>query len=500
MPDADRDIVVQPGAPKTIEPFSGTFVSDPDATKFSLHAVVSGGTILYLPNGGNLSLGAGGVSLDATFDSADAINSYLGGIGFNPDGAYQAYISNKPLTSINGDVSLTISDDAGHFASVQSLIQTPTAPTPSISPLAIAFPNGNGSRNETFDGTSAIAPFSGVTVSDTAATSFTLSVAITGPGYLGVPLDGITGPPPHPVSTLAATIDEARTSVTPGGYLNVLGFSPARDASGDLMSASSDVSATLTDNFGQSATIQEHVTIQPPTTGPMTTSVPTPTPTPTPSSVATPTPTPTPTPLSVPTPTPTPMVGDFTIADQTSGQTSSVPGNAYSGPVAGITQELIQLTSDNLNVTANIANTFIHTGAGTDAIDVSKANGNNVLDGSTGSNFLTGGSGNDTFFLDDRSPAADVFSTLVNFHSGDNASVFGVNATDFTLSTLDGQGATGYTGLDFGFTAAGHAKANVVLAGYSSADLSNGRLSVTYGTTPDTGGVAGSEYMNIHAN
>jgi serralysin len=153
------------------------------------------------------------------------------------------------------------------------------------------------------------------------------------------------------------------------------------------------------------------------------------------------------------------------------------------------------VTADNLNVTANIPNVFIKTGSGTDAINVSTVGGSNVLDGSTGSNFLTGGSGADTFYLDDRNPTADVFSTVVGFHSSDNASVFGVNATDFTLNELNGQGAAGYTGLDFAFTAPGHANANIVLAGFSAADISNGALTVTYGTTSD-----GTQYMNVHAN
>jgi Ca2+-binding RTX toxin-like protein len=130
---------------------------------------------------------------------------------------------------------------------------------------------------------------------------------------------------------------------------------------------------------------------------------------------------------------------------------------------------------------------------------VSQAGGNNVLDGSTGSNFLTGGNGDDTFFLDDRSQPEDVFSTIVNFHSGDNATIFGVNATDFAVNELDNQGAAGALGLDFAFTAPGHANANIVLAGYSTADLSTGRLTLTYGTTQDLPGVPGSQYLNIHA-
>jgi len=220
-------------------------------------------------------------------------------------------------------------------------------------------------------------------------------------------------------------------------------------------------------------------------------------------SIAAPTlpgPTPTPTPAPTPAPTPSLSTPGFNVVDTTTGQTVSAMAQPYTGPVAGLTQQFIDITADSLNITLTTPNVFIHSGAGTDAINVSQAGGNNVLDGSTGSNFLTGGSGNDTFFLDDRSPSADVFSTVVGFHSGDNATVFGVNPTDFTMKTLDNQGAAGFTGLDFAFSAPGHPNANFVLTGFTSADLSNGRLTVTFGTTADLPGVPGSQFLNIHAN
>jgi serralysin len=66
----------------------------------------------------------------------------------------------------------------------------------------------------------------------------------------------------------------------------------------------------------------------------------------------------------------------------------------YTGPVAGITDEYIRITSDSLNITALSDNVFLHNGSGTDALVAS--GGTNVLDGGTGSNFLTGGSGTDT--------------------------------------------------------------------------------------------------------
>ena len=89
---------------------------------------------------------------------------------------------------------------------------------------------------------------------------------------------------------------------------------------------------------------------------------------------------------------------------------------------------------------------------------------------------------------------------MVGFHSGDNATIWGVTPSDFHMNTSDNQGAAGFTGLDFSFTAAGQPNANLVLTGFTSADLTNGRLSVTYGTTAATGDGAGSPFMLIHAN
>jgi hypothetical protein len=93
-----------------------------------------------------------------------------------------------------------------------------------------------------------------------------------------------------------------------------------------------------------------------------------------------------------------------------------------------------------------------------------------------------------------------VFATVVGIHSGDNATLFGATPSDSTLNVPDHQSAAGCIGAEFGLRAPGHANANFVLAGYSSADLTNGRLTVTYGTTPDEPGAPGSSCMLIHAN
>ena len=190
--------------------------------------------------------------------------------------------------------------------------------------------------------------------------------------------------------------------------------------------------------------------------------------------------------------------GNFIIANQTTGQQTVAAGAAYTGPVSGLEREFILVTPDNVNITAQVPNVFINSGSGTDALDVSKSNGNNVLDGGSGSNFLTGGTGFDTFFLDYRNPTVDLFSTIVNFHSGDNLTIFGINQTDYMLKLLDNQGAVNAKGLDFAVDAPGKPHGNVVLAGFSSADIDSGKLTLSYGRTQDLPGLPGSEYLNIH--
>ena len=204
---------------------------------------------------------------------------------------------------------------------------------------------------------------------------------------------------------------------------------------------------------------------------------------------------------TITTPPSPPPPGNFVVSDQVTGQITAVNGDTYRGPVPGLAQQLVLVTPDNLNVTATVPNVFIHSGAGTDALDVSRVNGNNILDGSTGSNFLVGGTGQDTFFLDDRNLTADVYSTVVNFHAGDNATVFGVTAADH-VSIQDNLGAAGAKGLTYTFSAAGRPNASIVIAGYSTADLANGRLAVGFGSNADLPGQPGSggPFLNIHGN
>ena len=182
------------------------------------------------------------------------------------------------------------------------------------------------------------------------------------------------------------------------------------------------------------------------------------------------------------------------VGDTTTGQTVTALGQPYTGPVSGLQQQYINITTDNVNIIATTPNWFIHSGSGEDAIAASS--GTNVLDGGTGSNFLTGGSGADTFFADDRGPTADFWSTVVGFHAGDAATIWGVTPQDFGLAWVDGQGAAGFTGLTLHATASGKPTASLTLAGFTQADMTNGRLSVSFGTDP----ASGSAYMYVHEN
>ncbi len=96
--------------------------------------------------------------------------------------------------------------------------------------------------------------------------------------------------------------------------------------------------------------------------------------------------------------------------------------------------------------------------------------------------------------MDDRGPTADIWSTVNGFHAGDAATIWGVVPQAFGLAWVDGEGAAGYTGLTLHVTASGQPTASLTLAGYTSADLSDGRLSVSLGT------VGGSVYMYVRGN
>lgn len=172
-------------------------------------------------------------------------------------------------------------------------------------------------------------------------------------------------------------------------------------------------------------------------------------------------------------------------------------GEPYHGPVAGLTDEIIMLTLDNLNVVAEKSNVFIHSGSGTDAIDASGVGGHNILDASTGTNFIVGSQGTDEFYVDTRDVSFDIFDTLKGFHAGDLATIWGI--TSDPMPMLGNDVLPSAPGVDFAWTLNGR-DVNVNIPGYSTADVISGRLSITFGRSPDTPGLPGTDYMQVIAH
>ena len=187
-------------------------------------------------------------------------------------------------------------------------------------------------------------------------------------------------------------------------------------------------------------------------------------------------------------------IESIAVFNVTTGLAVGVVGSVYSGPVAGIEQQFIGISTDNINVTAATNNWFIRTGAGDDAIAVSS--GTNVLDGGTGSNFMTGGSGADTFFVDTRGVTASTWNTIVNFQTGDTVTIWGATPAVALFTFVDSAGAAGFTGLTLHTTAANTPTASMTFAGRSMADLTSGRLTQVSGLDP----VSGSIYTSFQAN
>lgn len=191
---------------------------------------------------------------------------------------------------------------------------------------------------------------------------------------------------------------------------------------------------------------------------------------------------------------PAPGEIEVDVVNTSTNQSLRVSLARYDGPVPGLTSEYIYAGSDNLSLSTLNGSVFLHSGSARSAIAV--RTGDNVVDGSAGSSFLSGGTGNDTFFVDVRGLTTDIWSTIVGFHAGDQATIWGVTPNDFHMSWLDNQGAAVAQGLTCNLSADGKPTANITLAGYASEDLGT-RLAISFGRTSATSGMAAADFMSI---
>ena len=174
---------------------------------------------------------------------------------------------------------------------------------------------------------------------------------------------------------------------------------------------------------------------------------------------------------------------DVRYTNVTTGSSGRDVGQSYSGPVAGLQRQYIWSSPDSVAIAASAPNAFIKGNAGGDAL--AALGGNNVLDGGPGSNFLVGGTGadggTDTFFVDGRS-SATTWSTVVNFHRGDQATIFGYNAGISTRPWTASDGAAGYTGATIHSELAGPGTGITASFTFAGLDLATAnRLTITDG-------------------
>ena len=126
---------------------------------------------------------------------------------------------------------------------------------------------------------------------------------------------------------------------------------------------------------------------------------------------------------------------------------------------------------------------------------VNGINGNNVIDGGVDSTFISGGSGNNTFFLDGRAPG-DSWSTITDFKVGfDKATVWGWKKGISQIALIDQNGgAAGFEGLTLHFE-------NLLPSDANDADRSTYTNSITLtGKSLSDFGVSSSEELITQIN
>ncbi len=142
---------------------------------------------------------------------------------------------------------------------------------------------------------------------------------------------------------------------------------------------------------------------------------------------------------------PTPTIE---MTDTVTGLSSVQFGTVLSSPNFGLQGQFLYEGPHSIALRAETPSMFLKGGAGGDALEV--LGGSNVLDGAGGSNFLIGstgaGGGADTFFVDSRAPV-ETWSTIVNFHQGDMATIFGFHNGLSTRPYTAFDGADGYKGV-----------------------------------------------------
>ena len=173
-----------------------------------------------------------------------------------------------------------------------------------------------------------------------------------------------------------------------------------------------------------------------------------------------------------------------------SGQAMVVEGETYAGPINYLQSQYIYDSAQPATIVADTSGIYIRNLVANAAISLQS--GRNVVEAGTGSNFLIGGSGMDSFFLDTRGTTPGS-NTIANFHAGDVATILGYRPGTSSYSWFDGGGTTGHTGRTLHLDIAGH--------GQAGADLTFAALgkAATDSFIVSSGQAGGTGYLTILA-
>ena len=436
--------------------FDGT----PDAGSPSVGTYVNQGTIL-VGKGATLTLNdslsnTGVVHIASGTLDASAAGSYSGSgsIAFD-DAAGTLLVGNSGSYTVTGfryKDSIALKGISPGAVSSSNYNVTPTSTTFTYGNLSILFAgqksntsyylqdDGNGGSILGTSSPGAAAPTYALAASGTDGQTFTVTRSgdLSTAAVLSYAVAG-TGTSPAVAADFAGSVLPTGMVTFVGGAASatitlLAGTAPATSQTYNVTVSGPDVSGLVAGGTVAAAIPVAAPPVSPPVaTPPVTPPVVTPPVTPpvvTPPVVTPPVTPPVVTPPVTPpvvTPPVTPVsYGVVGFVNATTGEMGTHPLEAAgAGGPSYLQAQYIYGGSDSQALSTQQPNVFIHSGSGTDAIAVSS--GQNVLDGGLGSNFMTGGSGIDTFFTDARAPGV-VWNTLINFHSGDQATLFGFTA------------------------------------------------------------------------
>lgn len=153
-------------------------------------------------------------------------------------------------------------------------------------------------------------------------------------------------------------------------------------------------------------------------------------------------------------------------------------GTQYTGSRPGITSEYAPVTHDNLYIYSNSPNVFVY-GQGNDIINLQGDAGTNVLDAGHGNDTLIGGTGQNTFVVEGNTAIHTVSDIIQQFHAGDAIDIWGIPKSGGANSVYFTNDADG-SGLTVKAVGPGHPSVSVDIKGYTTADISAGRITTTY--------------------